>query len=66
MKFKTSYVNDRVAADIMDCSPQTLRNWRFLGKGPPYTKLGGRAVRYSVDDLVAYMERRKIRTADDE
>jgi hypothetical protein len=31
----------------------TLANWRSLGKGPPFLKLGGR-VRYPVDGLVAY------------
>jgi hypothetical protein len=34
-------------------SPGTLANWRSLGKGPPYIKLGGR-VRYPLDALAAW------------
>lgn len=48
------YVNDIVAAKIIDSSPQTLRNWRHLGRGPAYSKRG-RMVRYKVQDLLNYM-----------
>lgn len=35
--------------------PRTLRQWRYTGKGPIFTKLG-RAVRYRRDDLDAWIE----------
>lgn len=34
-------------------SPKTLQRWRYEGVGPPYIKLS-KAVRYPVDDIVAY------------
>ncbi len=57
---KVKYVNDVEAAKIADLSPQTLRNWRQLGRGPNYIKLG-RAVRYSLVDLISWLESHKIR-----
>lgn len=41
----------------------TLRNDRFLGRGVPYTKMG-KSVRYSVEDVVAFMEARRVSTSD--
>ncbi len=38
---------------------QTLRNWRHLGKGPAYSKLG-RSVRYNVADAEAYFQNRRV------
>ncbi|MBI4767855.1 MAG: helix-turn-helix domain-containing protein [Deltaproteobacteria bacterium] len=49
------YVNDVEAAKIAGLSPQTLRNWRQLGRGPNYIKLG-RSVRYSSTDLISCLE----------
>ncbi|MBL8420856.1 MAG: helix-turn-helix domain-containing protein [Dechloromonas sp.] len=34
-------------------SPKTLQRWRYEGVGPPYIKLS-KAVRYPVDNIVAY------------
>ena len=48
------YVNDIVAAKIINSSPQTLRNWRHLGRGPVYSKRG-KMVRYRVQDLLDFM-----------
>lgn len=56
---KVRYLNDVDAAEIADMSPQTLRNWRFQGRGPAYIKVG-RSVRYSLTDLIAWLEGRKI------
>lgn len=53
-------MNDKQAAKFLDVGLQTLRNWRFLRKGPDYHKLG-RAVRYRERDLLKYLESRKIR-----
>jgi hypothetical protein len=51
---KSQYVNDIKAAEILDCSAQTLRNYRHLRKGPAYSKRG-RMVRYLVADLLDFM-----------
>jgi hypothetical protein len=56
---KNQYVNDVKAAEILDCSAQTLRNYRHLGKGPAYSKCG-RMVRYLVADLLDFMNAGRI------
>ncbi len=38
---------------------QTLRNHRHLGKGLPYLKVG-RKILYDWDDVVEYLETKKI------
>jgi hypothetical protein len=53
------FVNDVEAAKILGVAPQTLRNYRHLGRGPAYAKRG-RMVRYKVADLLAYMDRGRV------
>jgi hypothetical protein len=60
---KVCYVNGKGASRMIKVSPQTLTNWRHLQKGPRYVK-SGRLVRYSVSDLLAFMEARKVGTSD--
>lgn len=48
-------VTDREAAEILDCAVQTVRNWRWAGKGPRYCKIGQRLVRYHRADLAAFI-----------
>ncbi|MBN2906366.1 MAG: helix-turn-helix domain-containing protein [Rhodobacteraceae bacterium] len=43
------------AAAYLSVSAGTMRNWRSRGDGPRYHLLGGRLVRYEVEDLDAYM-----------
>jgi predicted DNA-binding transcriptional regulator AlpA len=53
------FINENEVASITGLSVQTLRNWRFQGKGIPYIK-AGRSVRYQYQDVIAYMEERRI------
>jgi predicted site-specific integrase-resolvase len=53
------YVNDVEAAMILSVSPQTLRNYRHVGKGPAYSKRG-RMVRYRVADLLEFMKAGRV------
>ena len=55
------YVDEKEASRITAFSLSTLRNQRYLGKGIPYVKIG-RLVRYSLEDVIAFMERHKIST----
>lgn len=48
-------VNEKEAAAILGLSVKTLQQWRFCATGPVYRKLG-KAVRYSLADLQAYVE----------
>jgi hypothetical protein len=58
------YVNDVEAAKILSVSPQSMRNWRHMRKGPPYTKRG-RMVRYSLKELMNYMDGGRITPEND-
>ena len=53
------YVSDVEAAKILSVSPQSMRNWRCIGRGPAYSKRG-RMVRYRVQDLLDFMGERRI------
>ena len=46
---------DPAAATYLDVSPQTMRNWRSAGSGPPAIKLNGGAIRYRLADLDAWI-----------
>jgi len=41
----------------------TLANWRTYGRGPAYVRLG-RLVRYQVEDLEEWIERKTVRTSE--
>lgn len=48
-------VDEREAAAILHAEVRTLRNWRALGKGPRFRKVGQRMVRYHRSDLAAFI-----------
>lgn len=52
------------AAAFVRLSPRTLEKFRVLGGGPRYKKLGAR-VRYSVDDLRAWLDSRTFEMTSD-
>ena len=54
------YLNTHQAAEYMGLRPQTLYNWRFRGIGPAYTVISGRAIRYDLRDLHAFMATRRV------
>jgi hypothetical protein len=56
---RENYVDDVIAAWILGCAPQSMRNWRNLGRGPAYIKRG-RMVRYRVGDLLDFMAAGRI------
>jgi hypothetical protein len=60
---KAQYLTEKQVAEITGRALQTLRNERFQGRGIPYVKVG-RSIRYSLEDVVGFMESRKIRTQD--
>ena len=55
------YLNEKEVAQLTRRGLQTLRNDRFLRQGIPYLKIG-RSVRYSLEDVIAFMESHKVRT----
>jgi hypothetical protein len=60
---KVQYFTEKQVAQMTGRALQTLRNERFMGRGIPYVKIG-RSVRYSLEDVVEFMESRKIGTED--
>jgi hypothetical protein len=59
-EFSQRGVKDVEAATILGLHPQTLRNMRCRGEGPPYYVAGKRAVRYLLSDLEAYRTKRRV------
>lgn len=52
---KPTLIDTPQAAEYLGIKPSTLEIWRVRGTGPIYKKIG-RLVRYSADDLDAYLE----------
>lgn len=50
------------AAAMLGISPKTLANWRVLGRGPAYVRVGARRspVLYRVDDLEAWLDSHRV------
>ena len=57
------FINEKKAAEMLDCSVQKLRNDRCKGVGLHYYKLA-KSVRYRVRDILQYMEAHRIETVD--
>jgi len=53
------WVDEKEVSRITGIAVQTLRNWRFQRTGPAYSKVG-RAVRYRLDDVLNFMEERRV------
>ena len=58
----TAMLNTHQAAAALGLRPQTLAEWRTRGIGPRYRKYG-RAVRYSMTDIVAYADAQVVETS---
>lgn len=51
---KQTLVTTPIAAKYLDVKPNTMEGWRVRGEGPCYKKIG-RLVKYSINDLDAYL-----------
>lgn len=51
-------VSDRYNGQI---SVRTLNNWRNIGNGPPFTKVGGKVL-YSLEKLVEWEQRNTVKS----
>lgn len=54
------YIPESEVSKLTGLAIQTLRNYRCQKRGIPYVKISPRAIRYSLDDVITYMEARKI------
>jgi len=57
---KKLYLNEKEVAQITGKAVSTLRNERFQRKGLPYRKIGKRSVKYLTQEVISYMEARRI------
>jgi Helix-turn-helix domain len=53
------FLNEKQVSERYGWGLSTLRNWRFLGRGPAYSKVG-KSVRYNLADLEDFMRRHRI------
>lgn len=52
-------ITETEAAEFLNFSISTLRNWRVAGQGPEFIKISQRTVRYRRRELNAWSERLK-------
>ena len=57
---KKPYLNEMEAAAVTGRAVSTLRNERHLCRGIPYLKIGRRSIRYKMEDILSFMEGRRI------
>ena len=57
------YISEIEVSNITGRALSTLRNDRSRGQGIPYIKVG-RSVRYSYEDVINFMDSRKIITSE--
>ena len=50
-----TFLTERDLAERWRMSPKTLQNWRVIGRGPQFWKLGN-CVRYRVADILEFEE----------
>lgn len=62
----TQVVRERVAAQILGVSHRTLQRWRLEGFGPPFVRIGRRAVGYRKADLTSYVDGRMVQSTSEE
>ena len=55
------YLTEADVAEMTKLSLSGLRNGRYLGKGIPYIKIG-RSVRYKLEDVISFMDSRRVVT----
>jgi hypothetical protein len=49
------FASDVEVAKIFGLSPKTLQKWRLFHVGPPFYKVGNRAVRYNLEEVEQYV-----------
>lgn len=59
---RSQYVSEDIAADALDQTIGTLRNWRSKGKGPDWVKIG-RNVRYPANGILSFIEKSRCKAA---
>jgi len=61
---REKYLTEKDVSQVTGLAVQTLRNWRFQRRGIPWVRVSMRCIRYSLADVIQYMESRKIEVDD--
>ena len=54
------WIDEREVSRITGFALPTLRNHRSQHKGIPFTRAGGRTIRYELSAVIAYMRRGEV------
>ncbi len=57
---KKPYLNETETAALTGRAVSTLRNERHLRRGLPYLKISKRTIKYRLQDVLSFMEGRRI------
>ncbi len=60
LRINPRWIDEKEVSRMTGFALPTLRNHRYLGVGIPYIKATSRAIRYSVEDVISFMESRRI------
>lgn len=52
------YLDEQELSKYLGVSTRTIQRWRVSGEGPPWIRMGARAIRYSVKSCKAWAEQR--------
>ena len=50
------------AAEFLGLAPTTMEHWRLVRKGPPFVRVGPRAIRYRRADLEEWLSEQLVST----
>ena len=57
---KKPFLNEKETSKLTGRAVSTLRNERHLRRGIPYLKVSQRTIRYKLEDVLSFMESRRI------
>ena len=60
MKIEDNVLTEAETARVIGASASGVRKWRREGSGPPYIRIGSRLIRYSAEDVQAWLDNRKV------
>jgi len=57
---KKPFLNEKETSKLTGRALSTLRNERHMRRGIPYLKVSQRTIRYKLEDVLSFMESRRI------
>jgi len=54
------WIDEKAVSAMTGFSLSTLRQWRQQGRGPAFSKIDRRSVRYRIDDVVDFMNSARV------